>query len=99
MLCYFCASHFFMSLTNNIKLITKKAIETLYNATIDETAITVNLTKPEFEGDYTIVLFTLLKPLKKSPDALGNELGKHLVETNAEVFQSYNLIKGFLNIV
>ncbi|SFQ47719.1 arginine--tRNA ligase [Parafilimonas terrae] len=88
-----------MSLTNIIKLRTKEAIETLYNVSIDESAITVNVTKPEFEGDYTIVLFALLKPLKKSPDALGNELGKYLVDNNAGIFQSYNLIKGFLNLV
>src|SRR6478752_2625003 len=88
-----------MSVTNNIKLITKKAIESLYETSIDESTITVNLTKPEFEGDYTIVLFALLKPLKKSPDALGNELGKYLVDANAGIFQSYNIIKGFLNLV
>ncbi|MBX9783479.1 MAG: arginine--tRNA ligase [Chitinophagaceae bacterium] len=59
----------------------------------------INKTKPEFEGDYTIVLFSLLKPLGKSPDALGNELGKFLLEHNAELFSSYNIIKGFLNLV
>ncbi len=88
-----------MSLINDIKRITKKTIEDLYNISIDESAITVNVTKPEFEGDYTIVLFTLLKPLKKSPDVLGNELGKYLVDNNADTFQSYNIIKGFLNLV
>lgn len=88
-----------MSLINIIKLRTKEAIETLYNISIDESAITVNVTKPEFEGDYTIVLFALLKSLKKSPDALGNELGKYLVDNNPYIFQSYNIIKGFLNLV
>jgi arginyl-tRNA synthetase len=88
-----------MSITNDIKLLTKKAIETLYNVPVDEKAVTVNLTKPEFEGDYTIVLFALLKPLKKSPDALGNELGHYLTQKHKELFQSYNLIKGFLNLV
>src|SRR5215510_15148691 len=88
-----------MSVTNDIKLITTKAIETLYETSIDTSVITVNLTKPEFEGDYTIVLFGLLKPLKKSPDALGNELGTYLVENNNNLFQSFNIIKGFLNLV
>ena len=88
-----------MSLINIIKLRTKEVIETLYNISIDESAITVNVTKPEFEGDYTIVLFAILKPLKKSPDALGNELGKYLVDNNPHIFQSYNIIKGFLNLV
>ncbi|HVX24859.1 MAG TPA: arginine--tRNA ligase [Parafilimonas sp.] len=88
-----------MSLSNYIKQIVKTAIADLYNTNVDETSITINLTKPEFEGDYTVVLFALLKPLKKSPDALGSELGKYLVEKNAETFQSYNIIKGFLNLV
>ena len=66
---------------------------------VDETSITINLTKPEFEGDYTVVLFALLKPLKKSPDILGNEIGKYLIEKNPDLFQSYNIIKGFLNLV
>ncbi len=88
-----------MSLVNDIRLTAKSAIETLYQISIDETAIAVNLTKPEFEGDYTIVLFALIKSLKKSPEVLGNELGTYLVEKNADLFQSYNVIKGFLNLV
>ena len=88
-----------MSLATDIKLIVQHAIADLYKADVEETSVTVNLTKPEFEGDYTIVLFTLLKPLKKSPDALGKELGKYLVEKQATIFQSYNIIKGFLNLV
>ncbi|HEY2725839.1 MAG TPA: arginine--tRNA ligase, partial [Parafilimonas sp.] len=88
-----------MSLSNEIKTIIKAAITDLYKTDIDETNIAINLTKPEFEGDYTVVLFALLKPLKKSPDSLGNELGKFLVEKHGEIFQSYNIIKGFLNLV
>jgi hypothetical protein len=37
--------------------------------------VLVNETKPEFEGDYTIVLFSLVKQLKKAPDVLGDEVG------------------------
>ncbi len=88
-----------MSLSNNIKQIVKTAIADLYKTDVDESGITINLTKPEFEGDYTVVLFALLKPLKKSPDALGNELGKYLIEKSPGLFKSYNLIKGFLNLV
>ncbi len=87
-----------MSLTNDIKHAAKQAIENLYNLAIDESAITVTLTKPEFEGDYTVVLFALIKQLRKSPEALGNELGAYLVENNKSLFQSFNVIKGFLNL-
>jgi arginyl-tRNA synthetase len=88
-----------MSLSNEIRSIAKEAIEAIYATTVDESAMAVNLTKPEFKGDYTIVLFALLKLLKKTPDALGNELGKHLVEKHQDIFRSYNIIKGFLNLV
>ncbi len=88
-----------MSLASDIKLIVQHAITDLYKVDVSETSITVNLTKPEFEGDYTIVLFALLKPLKKSPDVLGNELGKFLGDKQASLCKSYNIIKGFLNLV
>jgi arginyl-tRNA synthetase len=58
----------------------------------------VNATKPEFEGDYTVVLFAFVKQLKQSPDALGKTLGDKLVQENAELFTAYNVIKGFLNL-
>ncbi len=58
----------------------------------------VNQTRPEFEGDYTIVLFTLVKSLQLSPDILGTQLGDHLIATNPALFTKYNIIKGFLNL-
>lgn len=58
----------------------------------------VSQTKPEFEGDYTVVLFSLVKSLQKSPDVIGNLLGTHLIENNRTLFTKYNIIKGFLNL-
>lgn len=60
--------------------------------------VLVKETEPAFEGDYTVVLFSFVKPLKKSPEALGNELGQKLLATNPALFSSYNVIKGFLNL-
>jgi len=74
------------------------SLEKLYGKSFSAKDFQINKTKPEFEGDYTIVLFSLLKPLSKSPDALGNELGKHLAENHPQLFTSYNIIKGFLNL-
>lgn len=58
----------------------------------------INETKPEFEGDYTIVLFSLVKTLKKSPEVLGRELGEHLIKKYPDFFSGFNVIKGFLNL-
>src|SRR5438034_885237 len=79
---------FTMSVATDIKSKAKHAIAELYETQVDDGAITINLTKPEFEGDYTIVLFNLLKLLKRSPDVLGNELGSFLMLRHPEVFQS-----------
>jgi arginyl-tRNA synthetase len=58
----------------------------------------VNQTKPEFEGDYTIVLFSLAKSLPLSPETIGKQLGDHLIASNPALFTKYNIIKGFLNL-
>ena len=87
-----------MSLTGQIKQATTKAIAGLYSVELSENAILVNATKPEFEGDYTVVLFAFVKQLKKSPDALGQELGSYLVANNPRLFSGFNVIKGFLNL-
>src|SRR5450432_3777530 len=69
-----------------------------FQYTIDADAIPVNETKPEFEGDYTVVLFSFMKALKGSPESIGNKLGQALVEYYPGLFSRYNLIKGFLNL-
>jgi len=88
-----------MSVILEIKEAAVKSIRTLYNIDLNAAAITVNATKPEFEGDYTIVLFSFVKLLKKSPDLLGNEIGEWLSRENGHLFCGYNIIKGFLNLV
>lgn len=87
-----------MSVVLQIKSVAARAINQLYNLSIPNDNISVNTTKPEFEGEYTVVLFALIKQLKKSPEALGNELGKFLVDKNEQLFSGFNVIKGFLNL-
>ena len=74
------------------------AITKIYGITLSEKDFQVNPTKPEFEGDYTIVLFSLIKTLKTNPEHLGNILGEELVKEIPDLFVSYNIIKGFLNL-
>lgn len=88
----------FMSVVAKIKEVTASAIVELYQYQISPEAILVNSTKTEFEGDYTVVLFAFVKELKKSPDALGDELGTYLIQQNPELFVAYNKVKGFLNL-
>ncbi|MBS1737585.1 MAG: arginine--tRNA ligase [Bacteroidetes bacterium] len=76
-----------------------KSLAELYGLNASNKDFQINETKTEFSGDYTIVLFALVKNLKKSPEALGQQLGEHLLLTNEHLFASFNVIKGFLNLV
>ncbi|MGZ3851686.1 MAG: arginine--tRNA ligase [Flavisolibacter sp.] len=87
-----------MSLVQKIKEVSAKAIEELFKTGTSADSILVNQTKPEFEGDYTVVLFALVKQLRQSPEQLGKQIGEYLVANNTELFTAYNVIKGFLNL-
>jgi arginyl-tRNA synthetase len=87
-----------MSLVESLQKSTIASLTALFGQVFTERDFQVNQTKPEFEGDYTVVLFSLVKSLKLSPDDIGNKLGKHLIENNSSLFTQYNIIKGFLNL-
>src|SRR3982751_1081382 len=87
-----------MSIVTDIKLAASRALQALYNVDINEADVLVNSTKPEFEGDYTIVLFAFVKQLRKSPEGLGKEIGDYLMTAGPQLFSKFNVIKGFLNL-
>ena len=60
--------------------------------------IQIQKTRKEFEGDYTVVVFPLLRASKKSPEATATELGEKIVASTPQI-KSFNVIKGFLNLV
>ena len=60
--------------------------------------IQIQKTRKEFEGDYTVVVFPLLRASRKSPEATATELGEKIVASTPEI-KSFNVIKGFLNLV
>ena len=88
----------FMQITVLIKQAAQKAFDELYGFTPQLADITLNETKPEFEGDYTIVMFAFVKQLRKSPDVLAKEIGEWLLANEAETISAFNVIKGFLNL-
>lgn len=87
-----------MSIVNKIQEVVISSLGNLYGQSFTEKDFQVNQTKPEFEGDYTVVLFSLVKSLKLSPDVIGNALGNHLVSSHPQLFTGFNIIKGFLNL-
>ncbi len=88
-----------MSIVAELKPIIQNTLKVLYQKDFNESSVTINLTKPEFEGDYTLVLFAFVKDLKKKPEDLGREIGEKLVASHPELICGYNVIKGFLNLV
>ena len=64
---------------------------------LDFNDIEIQTTKKDFNGDITVVIFPLLKLLRKSPIEIGNEMGLFLVKKSKYV-DNYNLIQGFLNL-
>lgn len=87
-----------MSITKYIQETVLEALKTLYNKDFSEKDFQINQTKPEFEGDYTVVLFALTKPLKHKPEEIGKTLGDHLIQKHSNLFTQHNVIKGFLNL-
>ena len=74
--------------------VVKRATEELYGVNDN---IQIQKTRKEFEGDYTVVVFPLLKASRKSPEATATELGEKIVASTPEI-KSFNVIKGFLNL-
>lgn len=87
-----------MSVINQLKTVAADAINKLYNTAYTYEDILINATKPEFTGDYTIVLFSFVKQLGKKPEDLGNEIGTYLKQHAANFISDFNVVKGFLNI-
>jgi len=77
---------------------TKAALIHLYGIETETCEFQVNPIKQDFTGDYTIVLFSLIKTLKISPDKLGTELGEYLLKENSHLISEFAIIKGFLNL-
>ena len=87
-----------MYLIQQLKPLLTKLISDSLGAPLLETDLIIQRTKPEFEGDYTLVLFGLSKKYKRNPDELGQMLGEAICLQHPNLINKFNLIKGFLNL-
>ena len=85
-----------MNLHNLLKRKVSEFILKKYDLNFNE--LEVQMTKKDFIGDITIVVFPLVKTLRKSPLEIGNEIGEFLLK-ELEYVEEFNLIQGFLNLV
>ena len=80
-----------------IALKASEAIKALYGADVQSSALQVAVTRKEFEGDFTLVVFPLLRITRQSPDATGAAIGEWLTANCPEI-SAFNSVKGFLNL-
>ena len=85
-----------MNIDNYILEVVTGVVTELYGE-VNPSQIQIQKTRKEFEGDYTLVTFPLLKLSRKSPEATATEIGEKLVSSSSQV-SAFNVIKGFLNI-
>ncbi len=74
------------------------AMQELYGKTVAPAQVAFQKTKPEFEGDFTLVTFPFAKTSGKSPEQTGEDIGKWLKINVVEIVGDFNVIKGFLNL-
>ncbi|MDY0253138.1 MAG: arginine--tRNA ligase [Tenuifilaceae bacterium] len=75
----------------------KQCVKQIYGVTPADDQVQITKTKREFEGDFTLVVFPLLRISKKKPEDTATEIGEQL-KKNQPVIDSFNVIKGFLNL-
>jgi arginyl-tRNA synthetase len=87
-----------MTFAAQIKVLVWKALNEFYpEVDMQSVTLTINHTKSDYVGDYTVVLFPFVKLLRVKPDALGTQLGEHLIASST-LFSSFDIVGGFLNL-
>ena len=76
----------------------KKGLEELYGQQVPDNMVQLQETRPEFEGQLTLVVFPLLKMSHKKPEDTAQDIGQYLVSKVPEIISKFNVIKGFLNL-
>ena len=74
-----------------------QAVKALYGADVEQGVMQIGPTRKDFEGDYTLVVFPLLRISRKAPAATAQEIGEWLTANCPEI-SSFNAVQGFLNL-
>ncbi len=86
-----------MNIEQKIQQCVASLVAELYGQTLQIGQVQVNVTRKDQKGDYTVVVFPIVKLSKKSPDVTGQEIGAKIVERLSEIAE-YEVVKGFLNL-
>ncbi len=86
-----------MKTENRLQQAVADALKSLYGADVTPDSIQVTVTRKDQKGDYTVVVFPLLKISHKKPEETGAEIGQYLVSNVPDVAEA-EPVKGFLNL-
>ncbi len=87
-----------MKIEEQITTAALAAVKELYGAEVPEQMIQLQKTRPDFEGNLTLVAFPLLKTSRKKPEDTAQEMGAYL-KAHCKAVADFNVVKGFLNLV
>ena len=87
-----------MKIETKITEAVKAIVEELYGQPVPDKMVQLQQTRPDFEGQITLVVFPFTKMSHKAPDATAQEIGEQLVQKLPEVISGFNAVKGFLNL-
>ena len=85
-----------MTLEQQLSQLVKAAVKSLYDIEATDAQIQLQKTRPEFEGNITLVVFPFVKLARKAPAQVAAEIGEELVKS--ELVAKYNAVQGFLNL-
>ena len=88
-----------MSLESLLTQHIKTAVKELYSIEANDAQIQLQKTRPEFEGNITLVVFPFVKAARKAPAQVANEIGEQLLASADSPVAKYNAVQGFLNLV
>ena len=87
-----------MKIETKITEAVQAIVEELYGQPVPDKMVQLQQTRPEFEGQVTLVVFPFTKMSHKAPDATAQEIGAQLMQRLPELVSGYNAVKGFLNL-
>ena len=88
-----------MTLEQTITTLAKEAVKNLYGIEATDQQIQLQKTRPEFEGNITLVVFPFVKAARKAPAQVAAEIGEWLMANGEGLIAKHNAVQGFLNLV
>ena len=86
------------TLENILTSLVQKAVQALYGVDAPANQIQLQKTRPEFEGNITLVVFPFVKLARKAPAQVAQEIGEKLMADGSQLIAKFNAVQGFLNL-